>query len=217
MQNMGIFFFFLLCLLLKSNFEALLIERLTLPNTDKNLEITNQNLKTELKNLETAFELEEKKENTIYSRVLFRDPYKFFDTITILKGEEDGIHKNVAVLNGKNLIGLIEKTNKHDSIVTLLSNETSKVSVKIKDAYGIMTTNKNRECWIKNLSKTVEVEKGNLVTTSGLTNYPAEIMVGTVEEIKMNDLGLVQEIKVAIAADLNEINYITIMEKEMTK
>lgn len=214
-KNQIILFFFLICFLLRNSIDYLFIEHLVNPEIDETLSIENQNLKTELNDLKKEIGLEKENNQKIYSRLEFRDGYHFFDTITILKGKKDRITENMAVVQGKNLLGITENVMDHHSGVKLLTNKDTVLSIKVKDSYGIMKTNDKKECWIENLSKNVKLEIGNTITTSGLTEIPANIVVGTVEEIELNELGLIWKVKVTLKADFQNINYVTLLKKEV--
>ena len=146
LKNISIFFFFVFCYLLRGTIEEIRIQNLLIPNIDETNQIIIQNLEQELEKMKESLEISLPKEEMKLTKVVYRDPYHFFDTITILKGKEEGILENAAVIDGQNLIGIIEEVNDHSSIVKLLTNQQTSISVKINDAYGILKTNQEKEC-----------------------------------------------------------------------
>lgn len=214
LQNTSIFLFFLIIFLFQNNIESFKILNIKEPIRDNTTQILYQNALEDLKKMEKSFQIDFPEDTTkIYSKMLYRDPFNFFDQITILKGENDQIKTNAAVVNEQGLIGTVFQIEKNKSHVRLLTNSNSVVSVKIKDFYGIMNTNQNKECWIENLTKESKLEIEDEVVTSGLTDIPANILVGTIEEIQTDELGLTKKAKVKINADLNDISYVTILRK----
>jgi len=212
--NTGIYFLFFLVFLSSNAFLTWINQEISEPPIDRTLEMEYSTLKEEYQKLLQSYELPEITSQKIYSRILFRDPFEFFDIITIQKGSEEGVKQNAAIINEKGLIGIISSVNPHTSQVKLLSNQSTTISVKVQDTYGILNTNPQRECWINNLTKDADITIGESIWTSGLTEIPSNILVGTVEEIQKDHLGLIQTIKVKLAADWNDLSYVTILQKE---
>lgn len=146
----------------------------------------------------------------IYSKVILRDIYAFYDEITIGKGSYDGVSKGDLVVNEKGVIGLVKSVNKHTSIVELLTNSNIELSVKINQSYGILTSVDN-EIIVKNVKLDDEIKVGDFVTTSGLTSVPGEILVGKVSEIKTDTLGLEYILEVDAVAYLQDISYVAVL------
>ena len=146
----------------------------------------------------------------IYSKVILRDIYAFYDEITIGKGSYDGVSKGDLVVNEKGVIGLVKSVNNHTSIVELLTNSNIELSVKINQSYGILTSVDN-EIIVKNVKLDDEIKVGDFVTTSGLTSVPGEILVGKVSEIKTDTLGLEYILEVDAVAYLQDISYVAVL------
>ena len=146
----------------------------------------------------------------IYSKVILRDIYAFYDEITIGKGSYDGVSKGDLVVNEKGVVGLVKSVNKHTSIVELLTNSNIELSVKINQSYGILTSVDN-EIIVKNVKLDDEIKVGDFVTTSGLTSVPGEILVGKVSEIKTDTLGLEYILEVDAVAYLQDISYVAVL------
>lgn len=146
----------------------------------------------------------------IYSKVILRDIYAFYNEITIGKGSYDGVSKGDLVVNEKGVVGLVKSVNKHTSIVELLTNSNIELSVKINQSYGILTSVDN-EIIVKNVKLDDEIKVGDFVTTSGLTSVPGEILVGKVSEIKTDTLGLEYILDVDAVAYLQDISYVAVL------
>lgn len=213
--DFSILFFFLILFLLQGSIETVIMTTLESPHIDETLQITNQNLEKERNELEEKLKIEPIKEQRIYSKMLYRDPFSSFHMINILKGSEEGVKENMAVLQNNNLIGITDHIENHHSEVKLLTNPSTSLSIKLNGSYGIMIS-RNEEMWIEDLDKNTKVEKENIIVTSGLTEIPENIPIGKVEEIVNDELGLIQKIKVRPLANFNEISYVTLLAKEMT-
>ena len=73
--------------------------------------------------------------NLNISKVMYRDIYDYNNYITIYKGSNDNLVKNMAVINEFGLVGIIDKVNKNNSIVKLITNIDSNISVKINNNF----------------------------------------------------------------------------------
>lgn len=173
-------------------------------------------LKQEYQDLLKTKEIHLPNTKVVTSKIIFRDPLEFFSKITVLKGEEEGITSSSAVLSNGFLIGIVSSTTKHTSSVELLTNRETFLSVKIQDTYGILTVNEKQEIWIHDLNKEARLEEGNEVITSGLTEVPGGILIGTIEVIENDQLGLTKSAKVKLS-NQEDINYVTIVTKEQMK
>lgn len=213
--NGNLLFLFLIIFLLSDSFSSWILKEKEFPEIKQQEEY--QHLVEEYQTLlnQKNIDLPQVKESV--SKVYLRDPFTFFNEITILKGKEEDISLSSAVLKDNALIGIITSTSNHTSKVRLLTNTDTSISVKIKDTYGILTTNKLEENWINNLTKDIELQEGDKIYTSGLTEVPGNIFIGTIAEINKDQLGLTQSIKVRREADLNDLNYVTIMTKEVVE
>ncbi len=207
--NTSLFFFFLLCFFIKEEFPKFQIQTLQEPAW-----ITEYNEKNQAQKwseIEKLYEIPTNYETIIYSRIYTADVSSLFDTITILKGSEENIKPQSAVINEKGLIGIIESSTKNTSIVKLLTHPKTQISVKIRDNYGVLTGNENQELWILHIPKEAEINFGDEVFTSGLTKIPENIPVGKVVEIKEDEVGLTKKIKVAPYYQKEEIYYVAIL------
>lgn len=166
--------------------------------------------KEEYEDMQKLLNIEVLDYQAIYSKVILRDIYAFYDEITIGKGSYDGVSKGDLVVNEKGVIGLVKSVNNHTSIVELLTNSNIELSVKINQSYGILTS-VDKKIIVKNVKLDDEIKVGDFVTTSGLTSVPGEILVGKVSEIKTDTLGLEYILEVDAVAYLQDITYVAVL------
>lgn len=125
----------------------------------------------------------------IYSKVIRREIYEFYNSIIIDKGSNQTLKKGDIVLNENGLVGIISKTNLNTSEVSLITNKDTNISVKVNDSYGILYS-KDHKLFIKNIKIAGLIKEGDEVVTSGLTSIPEGIKVGKVKNIKKDELEL---------------------------
>ena len=147
--------------------------------------------------------------NLVVSKVMLRDIYEFSDTLTIYKGTNAGIKEGNAVITDKGLIGVISKVNKESSVVKLITNKSSNISVRIGSSYGIL--NMQDSLIVSDLSMYDDVFIGEEVYTSGIGNLPGDIYIGNVIDIKANNTEIEKILEVSPVVDLSMVNYVMVV------
>ena len=148
--------------------------------------------------------------NLVVSKVMLRDIYEFSDTLTIYKGTNAGIKEGNAVITDKGLIGVVSKVNKESSVVELITNKSSNISVRIGSSYGILNMQDN-SLIVSDLSMYDDVFIGEEVYTSGIGNLPGDIYIGNVIDIKANNTEIEKILEVSPVVDLSMINYVMVV------
>ena len=182
------------------------------PNLDtKNIELNyDKYLKDELDNIKKINNIEFNDDLDLQvSRVKYRNVYEYSDTLTIYKGFKKNVFVNDVVLNNDGLIGIVTKTYDYYSIVTLITNKSSNISVKINDAIGILKTI-NNTLVVTNINNYEKVNVDDEIYTSGLGNLPDNIYIGKVKSINLNNTEIEKVIEVNINDRLEKLDYVFI-------
>ena len=151
--------------------------------------LLNNSIIEDYEKLLNFMNLTENKQELIYSKVITREIYEFYDKITITKNENDNIKKGDIVINEYGLIGTISKVNKNSCEVSLITSNDTNISVKVGESYGILYS-KDHKLKIKNMKIEGSIKEGDEVYTSGLTLVPVGIKIGKVKNIKKDELEL---------------------------
>lgn len=182
------------------------------PNLDtKNIELNyDKYLKDELDNIKKINNIEFNDDLDLQvSRVKYRNVYEYSDTLTIYKGFKNNVFVNDVVLNNDGLIGIVTKTYDYYSIVTLITNKSSNISVKINDAIGILKTI-NNTLVVTNINNYEKVNVDDEIYTSGLGNLPDNIYIGKVKSINLNNTEIEKVVEVNINDRLEKLDYLFI-------
>ncbi len=182
------------------------------PNLDtKNIELNyDKYLKEELDNIKKINNIEFNDNLVLQvSRVKYRNVYEYSDTLTIYKGFKNNIFVNDIVLNNDGLIGIVTKTYDYYSVVTLITNKSSNISVKINDAIGILKTI-NNTLVVTNINNYEKVNVDDEIYTSGLGNLPDNIYIGKVKSINLNNTEIEKIIEVDLNDRLEKLDYVFI-------
>lgn len=149
--------------------------------------------------LRVMLELKEQYDDYVFSppcTVIARttnDPYHSF---TIDKGSDDGIAPYDPVITSSGLVGICYDVSKSTSKVRTLYSPRTAVGVTVvrSKATGIIEGEyelaEDGRCRMNYISKTADIEAGDIIVTSGSETFPANQLVGTVAEVGMEDSGL---------------------------
>ena len=148
-----------------------------------------------------------------YGKIILRDIYEFYDEITINVGTNRGIKVQDLVINELGVIGVVKETYKNYSIVELLTNQDLELSVRVASSYGILSST-DEQIIIKNIKLNETINIGDKVVTSGLTSIPKDMEIGTIKEIKKDNLELEYILEVESLARLEDINYVAVLTGE---
>lgn len=142
--------------------------------------------------------------------IIYKDIYEYMNEITI-KGGKDKNFENNLVIYDNTLLGIIKKVNDSSSIVRLITNKNSKISVKINEEVGVLEYIDNKLI-INNISNYSDINVGDMIYTSGLGNIEENIHIGTVKNITMDNKKIEKYIEVNYNLDIKKIDYVTVLE-----
>lgn len=182
------------------------------PNLDTSKIVINydKHLKEELDNIKKINDIKfDDNLDIIVSRVKYRDVYEYSNTLTIFKGSKNNINVGDAVLTNNGLVGVISKTYDYYSVVSLITNKKSNISVKINDAVGVLKL-ENSKLVVTSINNYKNISIGDEIYTSGLGNLPDNIYVGKVKSVSLNDTEIEKVIEVGIENRLDTLDYLFI-------
>ena len=149
--------------------------------------------KQQLSLYEEFLELKEENEDFKFASasIIGSDSSDAFGSFTLNKGELDGVKVNNPVIYGKYLVGVVVKTAPTYCVVNTVLNPEVNVSayeVRTRES-GYSTTTvelaANGQCCLSGLVRSTAIAPGGIVCTSGVGGvYPADLIIGTVSEIK---------------------------------
>ncbi|NWF93156.1 MAG: rod shape-determining protein MreC [Syntrophaceae bacterium] len=150
----------------------------------------------------------------IAAEVIGQDPSSWFKSVTINKGEKDGVQKGMAVVSPEEVVGQILKVAPHYSTVLLVTDYNSAIDsiVQRTRAKAIVTGKGENRCQLKYLLRTEEVAVGDVVVTSGLSgNFPKGLVVGEIKKVDKKGHGVFQYAELAPSVDLTRLEEILVI------
>lgn len=111
--------------------------------------------------------------------------------ITINKGNNDSIKRDMGVITSQGIVGIVEKTSKKYAIVQSILNSNSQVFVQLKNTnhYGFLSwdTKDPNTVQIIDFPPLAPVKKGDTIVTGGNSAiFPKGILVGTITDFSFN-------------------------------
>lgn len=136
--------------------------------------------------------------------------------ITIERGSKTGVTKNMSVVSALGVVGKIVSVSENYSIAMSLLNRKSIVTARLKNkeyAGTVEWDGKSPEWLImKNVSKSAQVKLGDSVLTGNYSaNYPSQLLIGTVGNIKNDDASNTYILKLKTATNFYTLQYVNII------
>lgn len=174
-------------------------------NLNEEVKKENEELKRMLKvSSLTDFEI-------VYATVVERNMTYFLNELTINKGANDGLKKNMIVVTNEGVVGKIKDVNENTSKVKLLTSDSDIMQVRINNKNMIMKS-KNNKLIIK-ANKEDKIKIGDKVITSGLLDKtPQGVLIGIVDNINYENVGLSLEIK--MAAHTDDLRFVAVLKRK---
>jgi rod shape-determining protein MreC len=145
------------------------------------------------------------------AEVIARDSSTWWRTVTINRGEDDGLAPEMPVLTDEGLVGRTTTVSKTVSVVLLVSDENCRVAATVEGTreQGIVTGERveggvSPMLELNYLSKQAQLKEGQRVYTSGVGGvFPSGLFIGTVRSFKVRALD--SQAKLTPAVDLAKL------------
>jgi len=157
---------------------------------------------------------EEHQYNFTAARVIGKEQAALSKTLWIDKGSAHGLKPGMPALVPPGLIGRLTDVSWHSSKVLLLIDENSNVDVLIQRTrvQGIVRGAGSRGCVLRYISKVQDVQEGDVVVTSGMSNiFPKGLLIGKVSHVDRMDVGLFLQIRVTPFADFATLEEVLVL------
>ncbi len=167
----------------------------------------------------------ELKYKVIPADLVAAEPNRRHFSVLINKGSEEGIKRNMPVVNMHGLVGKTVDVSPHTSVVQLIIEPTFRVSAldQRSRVYGIIRPGSGFTLRLGNVPLTEDVEVGDGVISSGLGGiFPPGIKIGRVTAIESQEslskenfsFGIFKRINVRPSVDLSSLEEVFVLEVE---
>ena len=147
------------------------------------------------------------------ARVIGRDATGLARTLTIDRGESDGIARGAAIIAPEGVVGQVFLVSGHAARVLLVSDHNSGVDALVQRtrARGIVQGTVDAGCVLKYVKRTEDVQVGDELVTSGLDGiFPKGLPVGRVVAIDKRGQGLFQSADVTPRVDFDQLEEVLV-------
>lgn len=152
-----------------------------------------------------------------FAKLSYRNSMSIYKEFYIDKGKNDGMTLNMPIMYNNMLIGRIDEVLENSSKVMMITNEKSKVSIKLGEEknLGILVGNNNNTLYVDYIIVDSEVKVNDEVKTSGVSEYyPEGFIIGNVEKINKSRDNLFKKIEISLPYNVLDVNEVMILKKE---
>ena len=153
----------------------------------------------------------------IPAKVIDNSIYNVNNYLLIDKGRKDGIEKDMGVICEKGVVGKVVNVTEHYASVISMLHPYTVVSARFTDNQHIANVtwgNRDYRFGIVNdIPLHLKLEKGDTLVTSGFSNiYPADIMIGTIEEMLESDSKDFNSAKIRFSTNFSTLRHVFVIE-----
>lgn len=150
--------------------------------------------------------------------VIARDPTDAYGSFTIDKGSVHGVELRDPVITGEGLVGYVSFVGgTYSKVTTILSPSVNVGALEITtretgNLTGTVTLAEKGCCLLELLPTTTAIEPGQIIVTAGSGGYfPPELVIGTVEEVYLEESGITCSASIRPAVEIDEISYVFVI------
>ena len=160
---------------------------------------------------------------TIPAKVVSSSLDKANNFITIDKGSLDGVKKDMGVICGTGVVGIVYLTSDHYSVIIPVLSQQSSISCAIKGrgyfGYLKWTGGSPASAYVDDIPRHTHFKLGEYVVTSGYSSvFPPGIFVGRIKHVYNSENGMSYRLKVDLSTDFTRLRDVCVInDTEMDK
>lgn len=198
----------------------------SLKSENKLLSEENNRLKNLLeKNISVSFD----SDSTVVDFLIYKQRYTYtsakiinnnytkqFNFLTINKGKNQGIGKEMAIINSKGIIGFTDNTSNNYARVQSILNKNSTINARLKHSnyFGTLGWDGNNynTVQLSDIPRQAPLKIGDTIETGGKsTIFPEGILIGTISKINKGN-SADNKVDVKLFNDMSNLGYIYIIK-----
>lgn len=152
----------------------------------------------------------------INAKIIKNEYHKSNNHLTINRGNSHGITKEMAVINGKGIVGITDDTGNNYTRVKSILNRNSRINAKFKNSFhfGTLTWNgKNYEkVQLTDIPRQAVYQIGDTIITGGKsTIFPEGILIGIVSKLP-EKISASNTLEVTLFNDMTNLGHIYVVK-----
>lgn len=161
--------------------------------------------------------------NTIPAKVVSCSLNKLNNFITIDKGYADGVRKDMGVVCGTGVVGIVYLVSEHYSVLIPVLSSVSNISCTIRSrgyfGYLHWKGGSPEEAYIDDIPRHARFNLGDVIVTSGYSSvFPPGIVVGKIKHVYNSANGLSYRLKITLSTDFGRLRDVCVInDKEMDR
>lgn len=160
--------------------------------------------------------------STVGAEIIAKNPGNWYNSFTINKGTNEGLEKNMVVINGDGLVGKISECGYNYSKVVSIIDDTDAVSAQSLRTgdIGYITANYQQEgyCRMQYSEDNMDILVGDELVTSHLSEiFPQGITIGYVRKLSEDENSLAKYAAIEPAVDFSNLDYVLVINQNFTK
>ena len=140
---------------------------------------------------------------------------KQYNYLTINKGNNQNLKRDMAVISGEGVVGMILSASSNFAIVQPLINRNSRAGARLRgnDYFGILDWDGSspKYAQLREIPVHVELQLGDTVETSGFSSvYPKGLPIGIISDFQKGR-GNFYDIEIQLFVNFNTINHVLVI------
>jgi rod shape-determining protein MreC len=156
----------------------------------------------------------------ISAQVINNSTARATNYITINRGSQDGVEPEMAVIDDQGVVGKVKAVSKRFAVIISMLHLDVQMSSKLKRTGDLCTTQwdgRNSDMSkLKFLPRHVTPMVGDTVVTSGYNAvFPADVPIGIISEVNLEENSLWYDITLDLSADMNALSYVYLIKNKL--
>jgi rod shape-determining protein MreC len=150
---------------------------------------------------------------SVTAAVIGNSASTWFRSLTINKGDKDGVRSGMGVISSMGIVGQIVAVASRSAKVLLITDHSSGVDVisQRSRARGIVSGSLDNGTVMRYVKRGEDIEEGDRLITSGLDGiFPKGMLVGTVGKVRKEIYGHFQHVPVTLAFNPSRIEEVIV-------
>jgi rod shape-determining protein MreC len=142
--------------------------------------------------------------------------------LTLNRGSQHGIARDMGVITSRGVVGIVEETSEHFSLVQSLLNRRSAINAKVKRTqhFGSLQWNGKdyKTVQLVDIPRLADVKIGDTIVTGGMSAiFPEGIPIGVIDRFRLTASQNYFEITVALFTDMASIAHVYVIKNNQKK
>ena len=155
----------------------------------------------------------------IPAKVVSSSLNKLNNFITIDKGYADGVRKDMGVVCGTGVVGIVYLVSDHYSVLIPVLSAVSNISCTIRSrgyfGYLHWEGGPTNEAYVDDIPRHARFRRGDIIVTSGYSSmFPPGVTVGKVKQVYNSSNGLFYRLKVTLSTDFGRLRDVCVVNNK---